>query len=218
MVYRKPLTAGEAARICNVCRKTLLNWIYDGGLKAFRTYGGQHRIWPADLKDFLDASGMDVPFVSMDVRSAHVVIIDDNRTYSTMLSNLITDEFPGVEAAIAGTGHEGLVLIGELQPRLVVLDVEMPGMNGIETLSLLSKRKKDHPMNILVLSGYLDSYTKHQALTLGADCALDKLTDINFVLRAVAGLIGRGKLVSFEVDPLPTQSQPVRYTYTHKIS
>ncbi len=218
MVYSEPLTVGQAAHICRVCKKTVLNWIYSGGMKAFTTYGGHYRIWPANLKEFIDAAGMDIPFVPLDVRSMNVVVIDDNRTFSTMLSNLIADEFPGVEVRVARNGQEGLMLIGELQPRLVILDLEMPGMNGIETLRLLEKRKLDHRICVMVLSGSLDAHMKHEALTLGADCALDKLTDINFILRAVAGLIGRGKPVSFEVDPLPTQSQPVRYTYTHKIS
>jgi excisionase family DNA binding protein len=62
MIYRKPLSVGQVAEICRVSKKTVLNWIYDGALKAFTTYGGHYRVWPVNIKKFLDQTRMDIPF------------------------------------------------------------------------------------------------------------------------------------------------------------
>ena len=199
MVYREPLTVGQASRVCNVCRRTVLNWINAGALKAFTTHGGHYRIWPANLRKFLDESGMDIPFVSLDVRSTHVLIIDDNSSFSKMLGHLMTEEFPGIEVSITESVPQGLVLIGELQPRLLILNLDLPELTGLEILTLMRSRKERHPMHVMGLSACLDAETKRQALTLGADCAMNKVSDINLILQAIAGLTGRARHVMVEV-------------------
>src|SRR5512135_3292623 len=97
MTYKKPLSVGQVADICRVSKKTVLNWIYDGALKAFTTYGGHYRIWPANVKKFLDSAGMDIPFDFIDDRTTHILIIDDDEGYSQMLREAIVAELPTVD-------------------------------------------------------------------------------------------------------------------------
>ncbi len=195
ITYKKPLSVGQVAEICRVSKKTVLNWIYDGGLKAFTTYGGHYRVWPANIKKFLDTTGMDIPFDFVDERTTNILIIDDDVDYTKMLASAIKTELPTVEINSTDDGYEGLLMIGEIKPQLVILDLRMPKVDGLQVLELLKSRKTDHVMKVLVVSAYLDEKTKRQLRATVADYALDKLSDINVLIRTVSALIREEKPV-----------------------
>jgi excisionase family DNA binding protein len=195
MTYKKPLSVGQVAEICCVSKKTVLNWIYDGALKAFTTYGGHYRVWPANVKKFLDSTGMDIDFDFIDERTTHILIIDDDADYSQMLKSAISTELPGAEITTTDDGYEGLVLIGEVKPQLVILDIKMPKIDGFQVLELLKTRKLDHDIKILVITGYLDSDTKKQLANTIADHWMDKLADINGMIKTIVSFARSDKPV-----------------------
>ncbi len=194
MMYKKPLSVGQVAEICRVSKKTVLNWIYDGALKAFTTYGGHYRIWPANVKKFLDSAGMDIPFDFIDDRTTHILIIDDDEGYSQMLRDAIVAELPSVDVVTTDDGYEGLMLIGEIKPQLVILDIKMPKLDGFQVLELLKTRKTDHDMRVLVVSGFLDKTSKEQLSKTIADGTLDKLTDVPTLMKTISSLLRAEKL------------------------
>lgn len=70
-----------------------------------------------------------------------IIIVDDSALFRTMLRNAITD-IPGCTVvATASDGESAVAKIEELKPDLVTLDVEMPNMNGIDTLRELRRRR-----------------------------------------------------------------------------
>ncbi len=189
VTYRKPLGVGQVASICTVSKKTVLNWIYEGALKAFTTYGGHYRVWPVNLKKFLDASGMDIPFEYIDETSTNVLIIDDEKPYAQMLKSVISAELPSVEITTTDDGFEGLLLIGEKKPHLLILDVKMPKIDGFRILELLKSRKSQYNMKIMVISGFLNPDFKEELSKTCADAVVDKVSDISELVKAVATLI-----------------------------
>jgi excisionase family DNA binding protein len=190
MTYKKPLSVGQVAEICRVSKKTVLNWIYDGALKACTTYGGHYRVWPANVKKFLDSAGMDIPFDYVDDLTTHILIIDDDNDYTQMLKSAINAELPTVEVVTTDDGYEGLMLIGEIKPQLVILDIKMPKVDGFQVLELLKNRKNEHhDMKVLVISGYLDAETKQQLSKTIADYSMDKLTDINVLIKTIMAIV-----------------------------
>jgi two-component system OmpR family response regulator len=200
MTYKKPLSVGQVAEICRVSKKTVLNWIYDGALKAFTTYGGHYRVWPSNIKKFLDQTGMDIPFEYVDDRTPHILIIDDDNDYSQMLRSAIQAELPNTEVITTDDGYEGLMLIGEIKPQLVILDIKMPKVDGFQVLELLRTRKSEHEMKVLVVSGYLDAKTKQQLSRTIADYALDKLTDINVLIKTITAIMRSEKPILTDVS------------------
>jgi len=195
MTYKKPLSVGQVAEICCVSKKTVLNWIYDGALKAFTTYGGHYRVWPVNVKKFLDSTGMDIDFEYVDERITHILIIDDDADYSQMLKSAISNELPGAEITATDDGYEGLMLIGEIKPQLVILDIKMPKIDGFQVLDLLKTRKIDHDMKVLVITGYLDEGTKKQLAGTIADHWMDKLADINGMIKTIVSFVRSDKPV-----------------------
>lgn len=90
------------------------------------------------------------------------------------------------------------MLIGELKPQLVILDIKMPKVDGFQVLELLKNRKTDHDMKILVVSGYLDAETKEQLSKTIADQAMDKLADINVLIKTITAVLRSEKSVSLD--------------------
>ena len=71
------------------------------------------------------------------------------------------------------------------QPDVIILDVAMPFMDGVEVCKFLSNRKKIHNMPIIVITGHHDEETKKDVLKAGADIYLTKPFDIAELLQSV---------------------------------
>lgn len=177
------------ATICRVSKKTVLNWIYEGALKAFTTYGGHYRVWPVNLKKFLASAGMDIPFDFVDETATHILIINDERSYAQMLKSVISAELTNAEIITTDDGLEGLLLLGEIKPHLVILDLKMRKLDGFEVLELLRKRKSDYDLKILVISEFTNDETRERVSQSPADAVLDKHADISHLVRTVVALV-----------------------------
>ena len=98
---------------------------------------------PADLPDG------ETPHLYLG-RERRVLLIDDDPAHREALRGLL--EARGFRVLSAADGEHGLMLAGEGQPDLVLLDVSMPGMSGWETAALLRQRHGAH-LRIVMLSG-----------------------------------------------------------------
>jgi excisionase family DNA binding protein len=187
--YKKPLGVGQVASICRVSKKTVLNWIYEGALKAFTTYGGHYRIWPVNLKRFLDASGMDIPFDYVDETVTNVLVMDEEKSYAQMLKSVISADIPGTDVTATDDLYEGLLSIGERRPHLVILNPRLPGADAAHLLGLLRKRKAEYGMKILVVTKNSNAEAKEQLLRDAADAVLDRSADVDVLVKTVEGLV-----------------------------
>src|SRR6056297_680628 len=155
-------SALEVANICGVVNQTAINWIKNNHLKAFTTPGGQYRIYAEDLLEFLDSRGMRVPDELLEItgqRDKKILIIDDNRELNEMLKNILKKEFEAHELFQAFDGFEAGRMIGEVKPSIILLDIDLPGINGHE---LCKKIKGDSSLSspvIIAISG-LDETTE----------------------------------------------------------
>jgi excisionase family DNA binding protein len=204
--YKKPLSVGQVAEICKVSNKTVLNWIYNGALKAFTTYGGHYRLWPSNVRKFLEETRMDVPFEFTEMQSRHILIIDNDALYSGALRDAMITALPGIEVTATDDGYEGLLLIGEIQPELVVLDINLPGINGLRLLNVLRARKRDRDLKVLVVSRLMDRETQ-ALLSSAADLFIEKGSDVSGLLKKIAAFV--------KVDAVHEHEEPVKQ-HSHK--
>ncbi len=193
VVHRKPLNVGLVAKICRVSKKTVLNWIYKDALKAFTTFGGHYRIWPADLKDFLTTAGLDVPFQFVDERQTTFLIVDDDSAYSMLLKEAICSHFSNADVIITDDGYEALLLIGERKPQIVILDLKMPKIDGYQVLELLRARKKDNTQKVVVLSAYVDNQIREKLNKTIADDIWEKGRNIKDILHSLDTMLKEKK-------------------------
>ena len=98
-------------------------------------------------------------------RKRRILLVDDRKENIVLLSEALTRENWDVRSAT--TGIQALVVTEEWKPDLVILDQNMPGMTGLETLSQLKVRMID--MDVMFVSGQTDSALIRAALDAGAD-------------------------------------------------
>lgn len=110
-----------------------------------------------------------------------ILIVDDEPSILKALSGLLADE--GFEVMTASTGYEGLKIIDREYPDLVLLDIWMPGIDGIETLKQI---KKGNPyLQVIIITGHGNIETAVKATKLGAYDLIEKPLSIDKVIVAI---------------------------------
>ena len=119
-----------------------------------------------------------------------IVLADDHALVRAGVRSLLAS-IPGVEVvAEARDGHEVIALVEKWRPRLVLMDIAMPGLNGLEATARLSK---SHPETaIVILSMHAAEEYALQALRAGAAGYLLKDADLSELELAI-GAVARGQ-------------------------
>ena len=95
-----------------------------------------------------------------------LLIVEDDSAFSEFLRVLL--ETHGYLVTLTSTAEKARDLVPTLMPSLIVLDLRLPGMGGLQFLSEL-RRTLNYDGLVMVVSGLIDELTKVQALRLGAD-------------------------------------------------
>jgi excisionase family DNA binding protein len=163
------LTLGQAAKYLGVAQSTIRKWSDQGRLPAFYTPGGHRRYRRRDLDAFVAGSGSGT---SAKVRGTPVVLIvdDDERIREFVRVNLEMDGYVVREAADA---EQGLAVLDEESPDLILLDVMMPGVDGWEMLRRVHERHGVGSIPVVMFSGQVES-TNEDAVARGAQGFLGK--------------------------------------------
>jgi DNA-binding NtrC family response regulator len=127
-----------------------------------------------------------------------ILVIDDDPMERKLLSALL-GRSAGYSVALAEDGPEGLEAAGRVSPDAVVLDVQMPGLDGME---VLKKLKQDQPrLPVVMLTGVADVAKAVEAVKLGAYQYLTKPFDGDQLLFTLKNAIEKNELLG-EMDRL----------------
>ena len=119
-----------------------------------------------------------------------ILVVDDDAPNRLVVRTILGGA--GYEVREAGDAFTALDEIDRDAPHAVLLDVKMPGMDGLGLLENLRKRGVDVP--VVVLTGHGDEFTASSCLQAGADAFLDKPPERAKLLLALQGAVARGKL------------------------
>jgi len=150
------VTTGEAAHVLGVGLNTIKRWIANGDLRGIQTPGGHWRIPEEALYGFMRERGFSAaPHTSN--TAPRVLIIDDDPSVCALLGALLEQADFSSEVKCIRDGYTGLVQIGSWRPDVLVLDIIMPGINGLDVLRRL---RDDHEllgnMAIVVVTSAFD--------------------------------------------------------------
>jgi DNA-binding NarL/FixJ family response regulator len=125
-----------------------------------------------------------------------ILIVDDQKLFAESLAGILAGLSEGAlgEIRIAGSGEEALQVAPRFRPDLVLLDIFMPGMGGLETLKLLMSAYPGLKIIMLTTFGY-DTYVK-EALGGGASGYLLKDTTPQEVWSAIAAVLAGQTVMS----------------------
>lgn len=113
-----------------------------------------------------------------------IEVCDDDAGVRDFLTRLLA---PHYAVVAAGGGREALALIAEARPDLVLLDMDMPGLSGLETLE--AYHRSDPLLPTLVLTGSQDPEVAWRALSLGAHAYITKPFDAAVLLDEVRSIL-----------------------------
>jgi len=109
---------------------------------------------------------------------AKILVVDDQLGVRRLLFETFREEQHEVE--MAADGEEAILLLKAFKPDLILMDMKMPGMSGIETLGQI--RALDHQVGVIMMTAYGDAQNMEQAKDLGILHYLGKPFDL-FELR-----------------------------------
>jgi DNA-binding NarL/FixJ family response regulator len=112
-----------------------------------------------------------------------ILIVDDHPVVRTGLTSMLSTQENFAVVGAASTGEEGLALIAQTAPDVMLLDLRMPGMNGIDVLHAV--HRCESPPRIIVLTSFETDEDVYRAVQAGAHGYLLKSTTQNEMIVAI---------------------------------
>ncbi len=122
----------------------------------------------------------------------HILIVDDEKTICQSLDGILSDE--GFQTSFAASGEECLEVIQEENPDLILLDIWMPGIDGLETLQQIKQLRPNQL--VIMMSGHGTIETAVKATRLGAFDFIEKPLSLEKVLLSIQNALKIGQLVA----------------------
>jgi len=106
-----------------------------------------------------------------------ILVVDDEQAICNMLKKFLTQK--GYEAIIALSGEEAISKVKQERPHVVLLDIRMPDMDGIETLKKI--REIDKEVGVIMITAVNEEKTGKKCLELGAYDYIIKPFDLDYL-------------------------------------
>ena len=116
-----------------------------------------------------------------------ILIVEDELDIQKLVHRILTAN--GFEVFKASNGEEGLIKATTLKPDLIVMDLMMPGMSGLEVCRLLKKRQDTKDIPVIILSALNRPVDHEYARDAGADKYISKPFQIDELLVAIDTLM-----------------------------
>jgi len=155
------LTTGEAARLCGVGINTVKRWIQKNELKCVITPGGHWRIVESEFHRFLAAHNMKL---QAEAQTHKVLLIEDDEAMISMIEAAIELSASDIQFDSASDGYTGLMKVGNMQPDLLILDIMLPEINGLELIQRIRSANIIQGLRIIVITGASDRRIVKRAL------------------------------------------------------
>lgn len=146
----------EVAKLLSVSVRTVQLWVESGVLEAWKTAGGHRRIVADSVVKLMNKQS-GVEEAEPEVTAKRILIVEDNLTIMKFYEAAIESWGQPIEVISAVDGFAGLIEIGRSKPDLIITDIYMPGMDGLQMIRSLHKTEFLTPEQIVVISGLPDA-------------------------------------------------------------
>ena len=166
-------TTHEVSRLLHVNPRSVINWIEQSLLPSYRTPGGHRRIRHDDLLAFLRKHQIPTPESLVEGKFS-VLIVDDEQEIVDIMKVFLQRQ-GGYEITSAADGISALIEVGRAKPDLLILDIMIPGVDGIEVCRRI-KADSNNRTVIIAVSGSAEH--EKRILQAGADAFMTKPIDL----------------------------------------
>ncbi|MFZ3073011.1 MAG: response regulator [Thermodesulfobacteriota bacterium] len=173
-------TTGEIASLSHVTINAVKKWINAGKLSAFKTPGGHHRVRSEEFRAFLSKYRFHLAEDIFPQKYKILIVDDEPAVLELMKDSLASSEANSsgaYEIMTASDGYDALIKVGTFRPDILVLDINMPRLDGFEVCRRLRSGGSTKDIKILAVTAYGDEDAK-KALSTGADFCMRKPLDV----------------------------------------
>lgn len=182
------LGIADIARLCRVSPETVQRWIEKEGLPYSPTLTDGPRVEPAVLDEFLKAHQIWSPGGLSGQKAMRVLVVDDAPDVRHVMMRLVQRRFPQAVVYEATDGFEAGQKVMSLHPELVILDIHIPGLDGLKVCRSLRSYSMLKGTVVVAITGDKTPGVKEEILRAGANEVLLKPVyprDLDAVLDAL---------------------------------
>ncbi len=172
------MSTAEAAKLVEVSVQSVANWINQGLLKAGKTPGGHRRIQVEHLVQFLREQNMRIP-EELPQTEHSILIVDDEPAVAQYLAQEMAMRFPKASVLVANDGYAAGELVVSHRPRIVILDLMMPGMDGFAVCQRIKADSRNSETCVIAVTAHANAEVAKRILSAGAIECLSKPVDID---------------------------------------
>jgi two-component system sensor histidine kinase BarA len=103
-----------------------------------------------------------------------VLLVEDDPGNRKVIEDIFLFDNIGAELDIAESGEEALILIGQIRPILILMDIHLPGMSGLDTTIAIRNHPNTKDVEIWAITAYARTDSKAKALAAGCDDHITK--------------------------------------------
>ena len=125
----------------------------------------------------------------MDKTDQYILIVDDSETNLVLMQAVLRDK--GYATKSAKSAVHALKMINDIQPKLILLDLVMPEINGQELLTKLKSNSLTSHIPVIIVSAITDNDIRNDCLEKGAVYYMSKPVKIDLLINKVQNVLGR---------------------------
>jgi two-component system cell cycle response regulator DivK len=118
-----------------------------------------------------------------------ILIVEDNDKNRKLVRDVL--QVKGYQTAESETAEEGIRLAQALRPALVLMDIQLPGMDGIAALGQLRSDARTRDIPVMAVTASAMTHNRQQIMAAGFDAYQSKPINVKAFLEAVRGLLDR---------------------------
>ena len=143
-----------AAKLLGLSVATVQSLVEKGEIEAWKTRGGHRRISMQSINRYLLRYSPQAGGIAPDLRQRlHVLVVDDDEPTRELYKAYFDEWNLPVECTLMSSALEALIDISGLRPDLLIADLNMTGVDGLEMLKVLKRTQQLSGMQVLVVSG-----------------------------------------------------------------
>lgn len=166
-------TTHDISQLLQVDPSTVSKWIDRGILTAFRTPGGHRRVRSSDLRTFLIAHQMPIPD-ELGSGIIKLLVVDDEKPVLDAIKRAFKPFAEQVQLTTTSSGIEALLMVAELKPHGMLIDLNMPDLDGYEVVRRIKARKPLEGVRLITMTARDSADAQAESLKAGAVACLSK--------------------------------------------
>lgn len=119
----------------------------------------------------------------------HILLVDDDQDDIYFFATALEDVDPEVRLSTACEGADALAKLQHIKPDLILVDLVMPGVNGVNLIRMLKSDKRLNGIPVIVYTTDLSIFQEEEVLALGAEQVIIKANDFVGTVETISRLL-----------------------------